>query len=144
MKRLNFTFASSVAAGVETPGATAFIELTEKQFENFFQMREIAVEKNLTAVELFIHGVQWDASPPPIETADFVISRNMGVALKAYPLGWRGRPAQSGWIDWGTLDLLYVLGNSVEMTDVAGNVTKVGGLQVKDHGKGVSNGLQLV
>ena len=112
MKKLTLTFKRSCHAGVITPEATAFIELTQKQFDNFFLMRELTIEKNLSALELYIHGVKWQTQTQPMETAEFVVSRTMGVALNAYVLGSYGKPVRSDWVDWGTLDLHYVLGGT--------------------------------
>lgn len=116
MKNLIFTFESSEASGVKTPKADAYIELTKKQFENFFDMKNIADEKNLTTVEMYIHGVKWHGEPPPMETSDFVIHKTLGVALKAYVPGQSGQPIKSNWFDWGTMDLMYILGDALVPT----------------------------
>lgn len=145
LKKLNFKFESSAKGNVNTPNATAFINLTEKQFENFFLMRELALGKNMTAVELFIHGVQWEAPAPHLENADFLVHTSKGVALKAYYVGSRGQQVQSGWIDWSTLDLLYVIGDSFEEISDAGEKNTANSRVAATQAPfGVRNVLQLV
>jgi hypothetical protein len=113
LKKLIFTFEAGDSTGVKTPVAEAYIEITEKQFDNFFDLKNIVEKQNLTAVEMYMHGVKWVGKPPSIETSDFIIHRSLGVALKGYFHSKPGHPIQSKWFDWATMDLLYVMGDAL-------------------------------
>lgn len=113
MHRLNFYFGKDLAGQAISPAAKVSMDLTDTQFENLFTMREIAIAKNLQHVELFIPSVRNANSTDPHIYADLVIGKTSGVALKESPIGAFGKYRYSGWIDWATLDLLYVLGDSL-------------------------------
>jgi hypothetical protein len=113
MYRLNFYFEKDLAGQAISPGAKVTIDLTDSQFESLITMREIAVKKNLQAVELFIPSVRNANSTEPHIDADFIIGKTSGVAMKESPIGSYGKSRYSGWIDWGTLDLFRVWGDAL-------------------------------
>lgn len=122
---LTFEFERELADGQSDTALTAHIELTEKQFNNFFQLREIAIEKKLSAVELYVHGAKWIGDSQNMEFAEFVIHVSSGISLKAFRSGHSGKIVSSQWIQWGTLDLMAVLGDTQDKPMPMGEVERV-------------------
>lgn len=106
--KLSFTFYIGYAGKATRAPATATAELrlSVAQLENFRALRDIAVEKGLASVEVYVHGVNWVAPAPTLETGDFIVCARRGIALKAFSPATHGAVAiQSHWIDWATLDM---------------------------------------
>lgn len=106
--KLSFTFYIGHAGKATRAPATATAELRLSivQLENFRALRDIAVEKDLASVEVYVHGVNWVAPAPTLETGDFIVCARRGIALKAFSPATHGAEAiQSHWIDWATLDM---------------------------------------
>lgn len=87
--------------------ATAAIALDARQFESFFKLRELAEAKAMKYVEIYIHGVAWQQPGVPLETGDFIVNKERGIALKSFAPQAQ-IPILSNWIDWETLSQLNV------------------------------------
>ncbi|MDI1236419.1 MAG: hypothetical protein PSV26_02925 [Polaromonas sp.] len=106
--KLSFTFYTGTP-GIATRApatATAELRLTSARLENFRALRDIAIEKNLASVEIYVHDVNWVDPTPTLETGDFIVCAKRGIALKAFSPATHGAVAiQSHWVDWATLDM---------------------------------------
>ncbi|ABE47195.1 hypothetical protein [Polaromonas sp. JS666] len=112
--KLSFTFyTGQPGKATRAPAtATAELSLTTSRLQNFRALRNIAIEKNLASVEIYVHGVNWVGPTPTLETGDFIVCAKRGIALKAFSPATHGSAAiQSHWVDWETLsmDLLALM-----------------------------------
>lgn len=112
--KLSFTFYTGQPCKASRAPATAAAELslTTARLQNFRALRNIAIEKSLASVEIYVHGVNWVGPTPALETGDFIVCPKRGIALKAFSPATRGSAAiRSHWVDWETLgmDLLALM-----------------------------------
>jgi hypothetical protein len=112
--KLSFTFYTGQPgkASRAPVTATAELSLTTARLQNFRALRNIAIEKSLASVEIYVHGVNWVGPTPTLETGDFIVCPKRGIALKAFSPATHGSAAiQSHWVDWETLsmDLLALM-----------------------------------
>lgn len=105
MPIITFTFDPSNVPESTLEPVQAEINLTPERLEIFYRLRDTACERKMQAMELFIPGLTW---PGAIKSpfADFVISYDFGVALKAKLPNSAGTVQSSSWISWAALDMM--------------------------------------
>ena len=107
MIKLTFNFQGASSRGDQLT-ANAVIRFSALQINNFYELKAIAKAKQLSCVEIYVHGlVIWSpCSQFLLESGDVLISPVHGMALNAVRQSAAKETLRSGWISWDQLRAL--------------------------------------
>jgi hypothetical protein len=109
--KITFNFAAGVAHAPDKQTATAACDLSGEQYALLDRLRETARSRKLQYVEGYAPVQQWTCSSRGYEPAEVIVDPILGLSMIARSDEKDSTPLKSAWIDWGTLDLTWVLEN---------------------------------
>lgn len=110
--KLTFNFATGGAHLPGQPLATAACDLSDEQYVMLNSLRKTAETKNLGYVEGYAPVQIWTCGAAGYEAEEVIVDPILGLSLIARSDSKDAAPLKSAWIDWSTLDLIWVLENN--------------------------------
>lgn len=110
--KITFNFDSGLATIPSLQQATACCELSDEQYVVLENLRETANVNHLSHVEAHLPALQWTFGVSGYQPSELVVDPIRGLSLIARSEQKDAAQIKSAWIDWGTLDLTWVLENN--------------------------------
>lgn len=104
MISLSFKFDIRNAQGRNAKFVTVNLVLTQEQVVNLFTLRQISRDQELAFAEVYFQGIHWTNTSLLLESGEFVVSVEEGVAINAYLSPSEDSILRSQWLSWTDLE----------------------------------------